>query len=609
MNGFLLSLLALTHVLTVCGGAALLFRLTRAGRCGRLMSAVWTIVLLLALIPLRLPEAWLPMSLFGETGSDALIELSPTVITAPPAAEASEEQFTVIEHPAEPAQPVQIIEAPAGRSAIPVGPILFAVWLGGAAVMLMLSLRRSRQLSTTLRTCSIPCEDDETLAVFVDLAHRTGLRRLPELRVLDAGIPIPPCTAGFFSPCIYLPAELPTTHDSRAAILAHELCHIRRRDIWRKLFALAVCSAHWFNPLAHAILPRVYDDLEPACDRDALRLLGGEPARIGYMQTLLEVAAQLTVWQRDTLVLGLGSQKQQIERRFTSMKKTRLNKLYAALALLLVCAMALGAAVIFTACTPIEAAADPRDALTPLTERIVRYQYDLAPGDEITLEMLEGITSLKLAVASVDTNIETLLTEAMEQDGILTLDMLELPADSSDSLIASMKNFVADCNDASARRASQRIELGEVLEEKTFVSFNVNYANAAEGSYEALIGTSETFRFIPKHFFETTIRAQITDDWTQKKVMAYYTLKDYADMETERAKAELLAMFPGIDKHPTYIGDPFTTTCDHLTIYYHFYEYGILDPQLLDSTTIDTAQFAVFPNLATLELVGLTEAK
>ena len=197
----------------------------------------------------------------------------------------------------------------------------------------------------------------------------------------------------------------------------------------------------------------------------------------------------------------------------------------------------------------------------------------------------------------------------MEQDGILTLEMMELPADSSESLIESMKKFIASSNDASDKRAGQRIELGEVLEEKTLVSFNVNCADAAEGSYEALVGNVETFKLIPQRFFEKAMLAQVTDDWTQKKIMAYYVLKDNIRMETERAKAELLAMFPGIDKHPTYIGDPFTTTCDHLTIYYHFYEYGILDPQLLDSTTIDTAQFAVFPNLATLELVGLTEAK
>ncbi len=602
MNGFILRLCILTAILTLCGGAALLFRLTRAGRCGRVMSRVWAVVLVLAILPLRLPAAWLP---------EAEPPVARPVAEQPSAAVpvTVEPSYTVAEQPSTPPTAVQTVELPTRPSTLPTSALFAALWSGGAVVMLTLALRRNRKLSTMLRTCSRPCEDNETLAVLVDLAHRAGLSQLPELRVLDADIAVPPCTAGIFRPCIYLSARLPDAQEHLAAILAHELCHIRRRDIWRKLFALTVCAVHWFNPIAHAILPRVYDDLEPACDRDTLRLLGGEPARIGYMQTLLEVAAGMTAWRSTHLALGLGSQKQQIERRFTSMKKTRLNKLYTLLALLLVCAMALGASVVFTACVPAKAAENPLEALTPLTDRIVRYHYDLAPEDEITLEMLEGITSLRLSVASVDTNIEALIAEAMEQDGTFTLEMMEIPADSSESLIESMKNFVADCNDASARRALQRIELGEVLEEKTFVSFNVNYVDAAEGSYEALVGNVETFKLIPQRFFEKAMLAQVTDDWTQKKIMAYYVLKDNIRMETERAKAELLAMFPGIDKHPTYIGDPFPTACDHLTIYYHFYEYGILDPQLLDSTTIDTAQFAVFPNLDTIELVGLTEAK
>lgn len=49
MTYFLWTLLSLSAVLTLCGGMALLFRLTRAGRCGRVMNAVWGIVLLLAL--------------------------------------------------------------------------------------------------------------------------------------------------------------------------------------------------------------------------------------------------------------------------------------------------------------------------------------------------------------------------------------------------------------------------------------------------------------------------------------------------------------------------------------------------------------------------------
>lgn len=601
MNGFLLRLFLLTVILTLCGGAALLFRLTRAGRCGRVMSRVWAMVLVLAILPLRLPAAWLPEA--EQTIVQPVAEHAAEAIrfTAAPS-------NTVAERPSTPPTAVQTVELQAGRPALPIAALLVVLWSGGALVMLTLALRRNRKLNTMLRTCSRPCEENETLAILVDLAHRAGLDRLPELRILDAGIAAPPCTTGIFRPCIYLPVGLPEAHVHLAAILAHELCHIRRRDIWRKLFALTVCAVHWFNPIAHAILPRGYEDLELACDRDTLRLLGGEPARIGYMQTLLEVAAGMTAWRNDHLALGLGSQKQQIERRFTGMKKARHNKLYSLLALLLVCAMALGASVVFTACVPAKAAENPLDALTPLTDRIVRYHYDLAPGDAITEEMLEGITSLKLSVASVDANITSLIRTAELEEA--NWDEIHLPDNASTDMIAWANSVIESNKSAVERYTAERVILADLLEKKTLVSFNVNYADAAEGSYAASTANMETFEYVPRCFYEETICASVSDDWTLKKFNAFYCLKDAADETlTDRQRDEMLAMFPYADEHPTYICDPTRIARENLNLYYTMYAHGILAPQLLDSTTIDTAQFAVFPNLNTVELVGLTEAK
>lgn len=162
---------------------------------------------------------------------------------------------------------------------VEIGTILFSLWLCGVVgIGQPLPSGANRCLTVMLRACSHPSKDNETQIILIDLAHRAGLQRPPELRILDPDISLPPCTAGFFHPCIYLPSTLPTSPDGHAAILAHEICHIRRHDIWRKLFALTACSVHWFNPMAHVILPRMYEDLEPACDRDTLRLLGGKPA-------------------------------------------------------------------------------------------------------------------------------------------------------------------------------------------------------------------------------------------------------------------------------------------------------------------------------------------
>lgn len=290
------------------------------------------------------------------------------------------------------------------------------------------------------------------------------------------------------------------------------------------------------------------------------------------------------------------------------MKKARHNKLYSLLALLLVCAMALGASVVFTACVPAKAAENPLDALTPLTDRIVRYHYDLAPGDAITEEMLEGITSLRLSVASVDTNIKALILSAETEE--TNWDKIDLPNNASEDMIAWANSVIAGNAAAIERYAAERVILSDLFDKKTLVTFHVNYTDAPEGSYEAAQAMVDTFEHVPARFFKETICASVTDDWTLNKFNAFYCLKDAADETlTERQKNQMLTMFPWSDEHPTYICDPARIARENLHLYHTMYAHGILDPQLLDSTAVDMTQFAVFPNLNTVELVGLTEAK
>ena len=54
-------------------------------------------------------------------------------------------------------------------------------------------------------------------------------------------------TLGLLRPVIVLPPEVPEA--DLPLILRHELCHIRRRDLWYKGVMLLANAVHWFNPL------------------------------------------------------------------------------------------------------------------------------------------------------------------------------------------------------------------------------------------------------------------------------------------------------------------------------------------------------------------------
>lgn len=97
-----------------------------------------------------------------------------------------------------------------------------------------------------------------------------------------------PLTAGVFSPSVVLPSswrEWP--QEKLAAVLAHELAHVRRRDPLVAFAARLNCCVFWFHPLAWWLERRLGADAEHACDEAAVRQMG-QPRR--YAEILLDMA-------------------------------------------------------------------------------------------------------------------------------------------------------------------------------------------------------------------------------------------------------------------------------------------------------------------------------
>jgi len=60
------------------------------------------------------------------------------------------------------------------------------------------------------------------------------------------------------------------------AVLAHELCHLRRRDNLTAAIHMVVEAVFWFHPLIWWISPRLMAERERACD-EAIPESGAEP--------------------------------------------------------------------------------------------------------------------------------------------------------------------------------------------------------------------------------------------------------------------------------------------------------------------------------------------
>ena len=152
---------------------------------------------------------------------------------------------------------------------LPISGILVVVWAIGFAVVSAGWWRRWRQIREVLRTASA-------------LRLPIGIEAMSSPEFVEPGV------FGFWRPILLLPDGI-TGHLTPAeldAILAHELCHIRRRDNLAAALHMAVEALFWFHPMVWWLGGRLMEERERACDEEVLRS-GSEPAV--YAEGILKI--------------------------------------------------------------------------------------------------------------------------------------------------------------------------------------------------------------------------------------------------------------------------------------------------------------------------------
>jgi bla regulator protein BlaR1 len=204
-----------------------------------------------------------PFSLLVSVGSQFHWQTAPPV--APPPLSLA---MTEIGQPF--ASQVAISEVPAPvniRDRIP--SILFCLWLVGAVVSLAPWFSQWRHIRRKLSTGK-PMHWD-----------------IP-IRVMSCQGSTEPGVFGVFRPVLLLPDGIADrlTPSELQAILAHELCHVRRWDNLSSLIHMVVEFLFWFHPLVWWIETRMIKEQENACDEEVMRL-GCDPQV--YAEGILKV--------------------------------------------------------------------------------------------------------------------------------------------------------------------------------------------------------------------------------------------------------------------------------------------------------------------------------
>jgi len=190
---------------------------------------------------------------------------------------------------------------------IPLLPkILFAVWLSGFLSVAFSWARKWWYLRTAVRG-SLPINLPGSMPV------------LSSPRLLEPGV------FGIVRPVLLLPEKI---HErlSQAqlnAILAHEMCHVRRRDNLTAAMHMLVEAVFWFHPAVWWIGARLLEERERACDEAVLE--SGNEAEV-YAEGILSVC-KLYVESPLACVSGISGSdlKQRIVRIMTQRFADRLT--------------------------------------------------------------------------------------------------------------------------------------------------------------------------------------------------------------------------------------------------------------------------------------------
>lgn len=339
-------------------GVALLLRCCGERLAPRWRFLLWTVVLVRLLCVVTPGSPW---SIFNVTqmqsaaeaqvDTDSALPARPTVQSVPSAMQTPTTESAASPVPQPNVSRPNVVRSshlasPPSRSLLPAFDLTFLVrmltslwfvgclWLGVKLLMIGWLLRRR------LSACRL-VTDPALLELLKTCSQRMGVRRVPRLLVTPESHS--PCVVGTWNSQIILPESLVTEFSAGRFrhVLAHELAHLVRGDLWTNWLLLAARTVHWFNPVAWWTVRELQAEREAACDELAFAALG-EVDRAAYASTIVELAASLAPSALAPGFIGFFSSNHRLQSRVERLLRFPLiKKLYAPIGILLVLCIAL----------------------------------------------------------------------------------------------------------------------------------------------------------------------------------------------------------------------------------------------------------------------------
>lgn len=180
------------------------------------------------------------------------------------------------------------------------------VWLCGIVVLTVCDITKMVFAHRAVRSCQA-CRDKRINEICLHCARLVGTAKTPAVRfgTLDD----PACVLGVLRPVIILNETMirQLTDTELAAVLCHEITHIRRGHLLLGRIYDYICILNWFNPLAWIAKEDLAVCCELDCDRSALISLRSEATRKDYAGAMLHLLEHSALHAGKSAEEGLGA--------------------------------------------------------------------------------------------------------------------------------------------------------------------------------------------------------------------------------------------------------------------------------------------------------------
>ena len=279
----------------------------------------------------------------------------------------------------------RVAPQPSWRIGSEVAQMCLIVWAAGAMVWLVrigsqtLQLRRCRRGWPVVR-------DSRLCAIWIETCRRHGWRRTTPLLLGGRGHTT--FVVGWLRPAVVAPIELveQANAETVAAILGHEIAHLKRGDLTRAVWIELLRGAFWWNPLVHWIAAQSRALTEIACDLDAVRVFKD---RRRYAQAVLAEAARVGKSRRTIATLCHVETPFSLEKRITQIMKGKMNTTKITQRIGLMALLAVGAAGTLFLGLRVAVAQDTGQKMQPVPFEL-KAKKPWPSGDEVIVEEVLG---------------------------------------------------------------------------------------------------------------------------------------------------------------------------------------------------------------------------